>query len=122
MGLLGRQQIAQRYAHLLDEAGIHTTPYIEPHNTSVYAQYTIRVSDREAVQDSLKDVAVPTAVHYPIPLNKQLAVADETVVLPAGDEAAKHVISLPMHPYLESIDQEVIAAAVTAACSKKAIG
>lgn len=87
-------------------------PYIEPHNTSVYAQYTIRVQNRAAVQEQLKSVGISTAVHYPIPLNQQPAVADASVHLPKGDEAAQQVISLPMHPYLSQADQESIVAAL----------
>ena len=74
--------------------------YIEPHNTSAWAQYTIQVANREVLQEKLKHAGIPTAVHYPIPLNKQPAVADSSVRLPVGDAVAQHVISLPMHPYL----------------------
>lgn len=97
-----RQQVAERYEQLLNEAGVRTTPYVEPHNISAYAQYTIRVSDRDTVQAKLQEAGVPTAVHYPIPLNKQPAVADETVALPVGDEVAEQVLSLPMHPYMSA--------------------
>lgn len=54
----------------------------------------------------MKQAGIPTAVHYPIPLNKQSAVADAAVQLPRGDEAAEQVISLPMHPYLSKADQQ----------------
>ncbi|GAA3984186.1 UDP-2-acetamido-2-deoxy-3-oxo-D-glucuronate aminotransferase [Comamonas faecalis] len=115
-----RQQVAQRYAHLLPlpQAGEGrgegcTLPYIEPHNISAWAQYTLQVSDREAVQARLKERGIPTAVHYPIPLNKQPAVADATVQLPVGDVIAQRVISLPMHPYLDAAAQERIAQALT---------
>lgn len=100
-----RQQVAERYAKLLNEAGIHSTPYIESHNTSVYAQYTIRVQNREALQEKLKAAGIPTAVHYPIPLNKQPAVADGEAQLPIGDEVARQVMSLPMSPGLTAADQ-----------------
>ncbi len=103
--VLLRQQVAQSYEQLLTEAGISTTPYIEPHNTSVYAQYTIKVKERDTLQAKLKLLGVPTAVHYPIPLNKQPAVADSTASLALGDEVADQVMSLPMHPYLTSEDQ-----------------
>ena len=103
-----RQQVAQRYDALLNQAGIHTTPYIEQHNTSVYAQYTIRVQNREALQQKLKDAGIPTVVHYPIPLNQQPAVADNTAQLPVGDTVAQQVLSLPMHPYLRPADQQTI--------------
>lgn len=109
-----RQQVAENYDRLLAEAGIETKPYVEQHNVCVYAQYTVRVDDREAVQARLKEAGVPTAVHYPIPLNKQPAVADATVQLPVGDEVAGQVMSLPMHPYLTLADQESIVAALKA--------
>ncbi|MCA6222252.1 DegT/DnrJ/EryC1/StrS family aminotransferase [Photorhabdus antumapuensis] len=97
-----RQTVAKNYNQALNDIGIMTTPYIEPHNLSAYAQYTIRVKNRDELQHKLKEQGIPTAVHYPIPLNKQPAVASNSV-LPAGDDIAQEVISLPMHPYL-SID------------------
>jgi len=75
-------------------------PYVEPHNISAWAQYTVR-ADRAAVQAKLKEAGIPFAVHYPLPLNKQPAVADASTVLPHGDLAAEQVISLPMRPYLD---------------------
>ena len=110
-----RQQVAERYTKLMNEAGIHTTPYIEPHNTSAWAQYTIRVQDRDAVQEKLKQAGIPTAVHYPIPLNKQPAVADAGAKMPVGDEVAAQVMSLPMHPYIDLETQKTIVDAVAKA-------
>jgi UDP-2-acetamido-2-deoxy-ribo-hexuluronate aminotransferase len=51
-------------------------------------------------------------VHYPIPLNKQPAVADNAVQLPSGDKAAQQVISLPMGPHVAMTDQSNIAVAL----------
>ena len=104
-----RQQVATLYKKLLGEASIHTTPYVEPHNTSAWAQYTIRVQDRDAVQEKLRQAGIPTAVHYPIPLNKQPAVADDSAQLPMGDKVAEQVMSLPMSPGLTQTDQARIA-------------
>lgn len=98
-----RQQIAETYTKLFNEASIATTPFIKEGNISAWAQYTIQIDNREAVQDTLKQAGIPTAVHYPIPLNKQPAVASEKV-LPVGDKIAERVMSLPMHPYLTSKD------------------
>lgn len=100
-----RKQVAAKYNQLLNQAGISTTPFIEKHNTSVYAQYTIQVDHREQVQAKLKEAGISTAVHYPIPLNKQPAVADANVQLPVGDAVAGKVMSLPMHPYLTDEQQ-----------------
>ena len=95
-----RQCVAETYTKLLNEAGIMTTPFIEAHNKSAWAQYTIQVENRDQVQEKLKTQGIPPAVHYPIPLNKQPAVADVNAVLPVGDAIAERVMSLPMHPYL----------------------
>lgn len=100
-----RNQVAQTYTRLLNEAGISTTPYIQEHNLSAWAQYTIQVDSREAVQARLKEAGIPTAVHYPIPLNKQPAVKDDSASLPVGDEAAGRVMSLPMHAYMKDQEQ-----------------
>lgn len=112
-----RQQVAANYDRLLNEAGIDTTPYIEPHNVSAWAQYTVQVDRREKIQDQLKAAGIPTAVHYPIPLNKQPAVADTTATLPTGDSVAYRVMSLPMHPYLDQASQQQITETLKKACT-----
>jgi UDP-2-acetamido-2-deoxy-ribo-hexuluronate aminotransferase len=113
-----RQQVAQRYDALLSATGI-TTPTVADHNTSVWAQYTVRVKDRDTVQADLKAKGIPTAVHYPVPLNLQPAVAAPEALLPVGDAAAHEVLSLPMHPYLHQTQQEEIAEAL-AGCTAAA--
>lgn len=107
-----RQEIANRYNQLLNDAGIMTTPTIAEGCTSAYAQYTIQVEARESVQAKLKEAGIPTAVHYPIPLNKQPAVADGSIVLPVGDQIAERVMSLPMHPYLTEDEQITICSTI----------
>jgi len=107
-----RQRVAETYTKLFNDAGIDTTPCIEAHNQSAWAQYTIQVENRDAVQAKLKEQGIPTAVHYPIPLNKQPAVANANVSLPVGDAIAERVMSLPMHPYLTAEAQEKIVAAL----------
>ena len=103
-----RNQVALIYTKQLNEAGINTTPFVEAHNISAWAQYTIRVKNREQLQQKLKEAGIPTAVHYPIPLNKQPAVADSKAYLPIGDIVAEEVMSLPMFSYLTRNDQEII--------------
>ncbi len=116
-----RQQVANTYNTLLhrresllangatdhDDKTI-ITPYLEPHSISAWAQYTIQVLNREVLQEQLKKAGIPTAVHYPIPLNKQPAVADACAQLPVGDAVAQRVMSLPMHPYLDKASIEKI--------------
>jgi UDP-2-acetamido-2-deoxy-ribo-hexuluronate aminotransferase len=107
-----RQRIAKLYDESLKVLGINTVPYVEEWNTSAYAQYTILVDERDQLQEKLKEQGIPTAVHYPIPLNKQPAVADASVQLPTGDRVAEQVMSLPMHPYLDDEAVATICAAV----------
>lgn len=108
-----RQRVAETYTKLLNEAGIFTTPFVEAHNQSAWAQYTIQVENRDEVQAKLKEAGIPTAVHYPIPLNKQPAVADSHALLPVGDAVAQKVVSLPMHPYMVQNQQELVVSALT---------
>lgn len=119
--LAQRQRVADTYNKLLNchprEGGDPLsqsviTPHLESHNTSAWAQYTVQVQNREAVQERLKQAGIPTAVHYPIPLNKQPAVEDAAVQLPAGDAVAQRVMSLPMHPYLDEASMKRIAQAL----------
>ena len=110
--MASRQQVAEHYTRLLNEAGISTTPYTASHNQSAWAQYTIQVPAREELQERLKAAGVPTAVHYPIPLNKQPAVADAAAQLPVGDAVAQRVMGLPMHPYLGERETTAIVGAL----------
>ena len=104
-----RKEIGQRYNQLLDQAGI-TRIQQRIDRTSVYAQYTLMVPNREALQKRLADTGIPTAVHYPVPLNEQpaykhLCCPDCT---PVAREMAKRVMSLPMSAELNQATQDEI--------------
>lgn len=108
-----RQRVADNYAKLLP--AYIKNPSIKAHNTSVYAQYTIEVDNRDLVQKKLSDLGIPTAVHYPKGLHQQPVVREITPtwqVYLNTDNASGRVISLPMHPYLSFDDQKKIAAAL----------
>ena len=110
--LASRNEIAERYTLQLNQEGVITIPFIEKHNTTAWAQYTVQVNERDAVQAKLKEQGVPTVVHYPTPLNKQPAVADSSAHLPVGDAVAEKVMSLPFHPYMKKDDIEKVIQAV----------
>ena len=94
--------IGARYDALIDAAGIERVT-VRPDRSSVFAQYTVLVDDRARVQGELQAAGVPTAVHYPMPLHLQPAYRETSPpVLPASEAAAARVMSLPMHPDLES--------------------
>lgn len=118
-----RQRVAARYTQQLQAAGITTTPSVAPGNTSVYAQYTVQVENRPAVQHHLKQAGVPTAVHYPTLLCQQPALAgcgqrcQNGCGSPHALRASERVLSLPMHPYLSDADQDTVVAALTATLS-----
>lgn len=114
-----RQEIGAHYTELLNSrkaeagsaAGTVEPPYIEPQNTSVYAQYTIQSGQRDALTKRLNDAGIPTAVHYPVPLHLQPTFANSGFHegdFPIAEEAARRVMSLPMGPDLTIPDQASI--------------
>ncbi|HUQ27000.1 MAG TPA: DegT/DnrJ/EryC1/StrS family aminotransferase [Usitatibacter sp.] len=114
--LAARARIGRRYSEKL--AGAVKTPTIPSYNTSVFAQYTVQVGNREQVQAKLKEQGIPTAVHYPVPLNLQPAFKSLGLgegAFPRSDFAARRVMSLPMDAFLDEATQDRIVAAVRAA-------
>jgi len=115
-----RLALGQRYAELMREAGVPASLLaVRPDRTCVWAQFTVFVQNRDAVQKKLQSAGVPTAVHYPVALNRQpaylhLGSADCT---PLSDAAAATVISLPMHPYLTESTQAFVVNALVDAIS-----
>lgn len=116
-----RGEIGARYSTLINDSCPRArAPYIEPYNSSVYAQYTVEVDQRELVQQKLQSAGIPTAVHYPTPLHLQPAFASLGCGVgsyPVAERAATRVMSLPMHPFLRSDDQQKIVA-----CLDEALG
>lgn len=108
--VIERQRIAAIYDEALREK--YTVPFVAKENTSVYGQYTIRVSNREQLQEKLKAAGVPTTVHYPTLLNEQPALIElygaKNYDLRHAILAAKQVLSLPMSPYLSQADQKQV--------------
>jgi len=107
-----RQAVGAKYTELLKDLVI--TPYVEPFNQTVYAQYTIQVENRDQVRDKLKEADIPTAVHYPIPLHQQPACFDDQYggKLNIAQNVANKVMSLSMHPYLSESEIEMIVSAI----------
>jgi UDP-2-acetamido-2-deoxy-ribo-hexuluronate aminotransferase len=104
-----RGQIGKRYNQLLDQSGIARIQQVVE-RTSVYAQYTVMVPNRQALQKCLADAGIPSAVHYPIPLNEQpayrhLCCQDCT---PVAKDLANRVMSLAMSAELSVSDQDRI--------------
>jgi UDP-2-acetamido-2-deoxy-ribo-hexuluronate aminotransferase len=112
-----RNRIGARYSDLLRDVCV--VPEVMPGNTHVYAQYTIRVKNRDELGSKLKDAGVPSAVYYPKCLHEQPVFAGTSAWgdLPESEQASREVISLPMHPYLSEADQDKVVEAV-----KKSLG
>ena len=108
-----RERIGARYSEALTDACV--VPAVAPGNTHVYAQYTIRVPERDKVGERLKAAGVPTAVYYPKCLHEQPVFAGlgyQWGDFPESEKASREVISLPMHPFLSATEQQRIVAAV----------
>lgn len=118
--IAARQRLGERYTRLIAERCPGVEPaLIAPYNTSVYAQYTIQVSGRDKVRERLSERAIPTAVHYPIPLHHQPMYVAPDWALPHAEHAARRVLSLPLHPYLDNRTQEHIVTALAASCPRQ---
>jgi len=113
-----RLRIGQRYNAFMDEVGIRRVAQRND-RTSVFAQYTVMVEDRDSVTSKLKEQGIPTAVHYPIPLNEQPAYRDLCCpdCTPVASALAKTVMSLPMGPDLSEEKQDEICHALRRACA-----
>ncbi|MDZ7821435.1 MAG: DegT/DnrJ/EryC1/StrS family aminotransferase [Candidatus Marinimicrobia bacterium] len=104
-----RQRAAEHYSSLLKN--VADIPKACEGRSSVWAQYTLRVPQRDTLREALKAAGIPTAVHYPMPLPAQEAFADleQDGKFPVSDRLAETVISLPMHPFLTSEEIHFIA-------------
>jgi dTDP-4-amino-4,6-dideoxygalactose transaminase len=114
--IVARAAAAERYAEGL--AGLVATPRLAPGNSSVWAQYTVRLGDRDALRARLAAAGIPTAVHYPKPLHHQPAFRGfptASAALPVAERLAREVVSLPMHGYLSHAVQASIVQAVAEA-------
>jgi dTDP-4-amino-4,6-dideoxygalactose transaminase len=119
--IAARDEIARRYAQGLGDVAI--VPKLPSGSTSVWAQYTIRITGgrRDKVAAALKAEGIPTAIYYPIPLHRQQAYRHYPVGeggLTVSEQLASEVLSLPMHGYLEMATQDRIIDAIRRAVTR----
>lgn len=110
--LVDVNKVAARYTEKLK--GVVKTPVVPEGFYSSWAQYTLQLKDKEqraGLQAALKALDIPTAIYYPIPMHRQTAFSylnlDDNRS-PVSDQLADTVISLPIHPYLNEKDQDLI--------------
>jgi UDP-2-acetamido-2-deoxy-ribo-hexuluronate aminotransferase len=99
--LKDRQKVADHYTSGLSK--ILQTPVIKPNRSSAWAQYTLRVKNRDALQIKLKENGIPTSVFYPIPLHFQECfqyLRHKQGDFPISEKASNEVMSIPMNPFL----------------------
>ncbi len=109
--IASRQEVARRYDELLMKLPL-TRPTVRDGRLSVWAQYAVRVKDRDIVAQELKEAGIATAVHYPLPLHLQEVFAPlghRPGSLPVAEEAARTVLSLPMSAFVTAEDQKKVA-------------
>lgn len=105
-----RNLVASRYSERL--SSYTQVPYIAPDNISAWAQYTIQVDNRDSFQSKMKDLGVPTSVHYPRVMSENPVFKDLASTADVARSVSSRVISLPMHPYLDTQTQDKIIEAV----------
>lgn len=109
-----RQEVAQKYTKSLNTKNL-ILPFVDGKATSAWAQYSVRVKNRDEVQASLKEQGIPTAVHYPKPLHLQECfkyLGYKKGDFPVAEVVSDEIMSLPMNPYLEDDEIEYITKAL----------
>lgn len=112
---IGNDYTAKIKAVYKGDASDIITPYIPDGKVSVYAQYSVRVKNREEVAKKLNEQGIPTAIHYPIPLHMQECYAGcgfKEGDLPVSEKVSKEIMSLPMSAFLKADDQDYIVEAL----------
>ncbi|MCF6244300.1 MAG: DegT/DnrJ/EryC1/StrS family aminotransferase [Sulfurovum sp.] len=97
-----RQEVAKKYTQALEGKDL-ILPFVDERATSVWAQYSVRVQNRDEVQAKLKEQGIPTAVHYPIPLHLQECfeyLKYKKGDFPIAERVSAEIMSLPMNPYV----------------------
>jgi UDP-2-acetamido-2-deoxy-ribo-hexuluronate aminotransferase len=105
-----RQEVAQKYTKALKSKDL-TLPFIDEKATSAWAQYSVRVKNRDELEAKLKEHGIPTAVHYPLPLHLQECFAYlgyEKGDFPIAEQVSSEIMSLPMNPYLTDDEIEYV--------------
>lgn len=107
MELENRNRIAKRYMKNLKE--FFEIPVIPNGLYSSWAQFTLKAKDknqREDIINKMNEVGIPVMIYYPIPIHASGAYKSEkSWDLEVCNELSNKVFSLPMHPYLE--DEEI---------------
>ena len=109
-----RNAIASKYSDAL--SGQYETPKLIDDVTSAWAQYTLKVDDRDAVQARLKEHNIPSVVYYPMALSQQIGYTHFPKLssgVPISEVLAGKVLSLPMHPYLSDETVEYLVRTLT---------
>ncbi len=109
-----RDAVAQRYNKAL-ASHVRLVPKVIEGGFSNWAQYTIEHDNRDALAAHLKTKGVPTAIYYPIPIHMQDVYSVYPKApggLPVTESIRNRVLSLPMHPYLTTADQDAIIDAI----------
>ena len=107
-----RQSVADNYTNNLVNLEGLQTPRISSNATSAWAQYTLIVDSRDSFQKKLKESSTPTVIYYPNPLSLQTGYKHYPAVstgVKVSEHLSQKVVSLPMHPYLNPNEQELIA-------------
>jgi perosamine synthetase len=113
-----RRSIAARYDAELQ--GV-ITPTVRPGVRHVYHQYTIRVNERDAFAERLRERGVGSAIYYPIPVDRQkpfVALGYGKAHYPVSDRLTEQVLSIPVHPSLTDEEVATVIAAVNAVAAE----
>ena len=115
-----RQEVSQKYYSKLSNGNplegstqdsSLVLPSVAKERSSIWAQFSVRVQNRNEVYTKLKEAGIPTSVHYPMPLHLQECFEDldyKKGDFPIAEQISEEIMSLPMNPYLEEDEKDYI--------------
>lgn len=86
-------------------------PKIDNGNSHIYALYTIRSKKRDAIEAAFKEKGIPYCIYYPHGLYEAPVFSDLNIdrdLFPKTNLACSEVISIPMHPFLDKSEQDLV--------------
>ena len=82
---------------------------------AVYHQYVVRIAERDRARAALISQGIGAAVHYPIPLHLQSALAEiVSGEFPVAETLAAEVLSVPVFPEMEEEERTSVVRSLSA--------
>lgn len=116
-----RQAIAAKYTEKLSKVKEVTLPKVRTEGEHSFHLYVIQVPRRDELKEYMAQQGVEGIIHYPTPIHQQKCYEEVTISLPITEQAAKHLLSLPIHPFVTDEEIDKVCQTITSFYSNQSI-